>query len=200
MIVYLNQSITTLALRIKENGDRSQLLDWRSLQLIISPPHPKYDPCYMGSPWFLWGCWPGKRVGVDVANQHVPDFPSICINAQETDADGRVVFPVGEHVRCLPVGRYLGAVQSAPQSSRVPHLPYNMIVNLGRNVYPKGKIIPPEYQREACSIDMPPPPCIPEPVCSCCILAEFDIDIGPACHEHIIDQAAVDYAITYCGE
>ena len=34
----------------------------------------------------------------------------------------------------------------------------------------------------------------------CCNLAVFDIDLGPECAQHMVDQCAVDFERDFCGE
>ncbi len=196
MILYLAQGMSSLALRIKETNRQNQLTDWRQLQLLIQPGESRVQECYMGSPWVLTGCWPGHRTGVDIANYR-PDFPTICYNAEELDPDGRVVFRFDQKLWCLPPGRYLGSIRtySHGNSGWVP--PFNLEHNMSREALPKETVLPDGYQSEGCfwQPECCPPPRVPTP---CCILARFDIDLGPACHEHMIDQAAVDYAVITC--
>lgn len=196
MILYLAQGMSSLALRIKETNRQSQLTDWRQLQLLIQPGEAHWNECFMGSPWILTGCWPGHRTGVDVANYR-PDFPTICYDAEELDPDGRVVFRLDQRLWCLPPGRYLGSVRTYPRdgSGWVP--PFNLTHNMSRDALPKEVVLLPGYKNDKCYFepgDCPPPPMPPK----CCILARFDIDLGPACHDHVIDQAAVDYAVITC--
>lgn len=197
MILYLTQGMTSVALRIKETNRQSQLTDWRQLQLLIQPGERHWNECFMGSPWILTGCWPGHRTDVDIANYR-PEFPTICYDAEELDPDGRVVFRFDQRLWCLPPGRYLGSVRTYPQGSSGWMPPFNLTHDLSREALSNKKItIPQEYHTETCYYepgDCPPPPVMPQ----CCILARFDIDLGPACHEHIIDQAAVNYAVITC--
>lgn len=199
MIVYLTQGMTRLALRVKEAGDRRQLTDWRLLQLLIQPGQIDTQGCGPnGSPWILTGCWPGKRTDVDVANPVPFDFPTICYDAFELDADGRIVFRLDEKFWHLPTGRYTGILRVFHQRKT----PLNMLpyVNLGRKPAKPGVAIPPEYlvgQNCEPVFPSPPPPPIPA---LCCVLTTFDIDLGPTCSDHMVDQVAVNFAISTCGE
>lgn len=195
MILYLIQGMSSLALRIKETNRQSQLTDWRQLQLLIQPGEAQWDTCHMGSPWVLTGCWPGHRTGVDTANYR-PDFPTICYDAEELDPDGRVVFRLDQRLWCLPPGRYLGSIRTYGHNGLGWVPPFNLTHDMSREAL-EGVILPPGYQGEGCYYqpDACPPPVEPP---KCCILARFDIDLGPACHEHTIDQAAVEYAVTIC--
>lgn len=200
MIIYLTQGMTRLALRVKELGDRRQLLDWRKLQLLIQPGQLD-NGCGCGcggSPWILTGCWPGHRTGVDIANPVPWDFPTIVYDAQEVDAEGRVVFRLDDKFQDLPCGRYTGVLRVFPHGK----IPLNMkqLGNLGRKPVKPGLIIPDEYKfGQNCAPDFPEP-CDPPPPVPCCILTTFDIDLGPCCSDHMVDQVAVTFALNTCGE
>jgi hypothetical protein len=193
--------MASLALRVKEIGGQRQVTSWQELQLLIQPGQAGVDQmCFMGSPWILTGCWPGHRTGVDVANFR-PDFPTICYNAHELDADGRVVFLLDNKLWCLPMGRYHGVLRVWPHlPSRPWGLPYNVTHDLSREALPKHVVVPEEFRSGTvdCPFRFPEPePCPPKP--ECCILAEFDIDLGPQCHDHVIDQVSVEYTKNFCG-
>lgn len=199
MIIKLSAGATRLALRVKEFGSNRQLIDWRMMQLLIQPG--QHDECCgpNGSPWYLHGCWPMHPTGVDIAN-HRPDFPTICYNAFELDGDGRVVFRLDERLWSLPHGRYTGILRLYPHG----RVPFNLkfIQDVGKKAIPQGIVIPPEFEpgaREGCikteQFPTPPPP---EP--PCCVLSKFDIDLGPACSDHLVDQVAVDNIMPFCEE
>lgn len=199
MILRITEGMTRLALRIKEVGGRRQVTDWQHLQLLIRPGEHGPNPCCgMGSPWFLTGCWPGKRTNVDVANPHWHfDFPTIAYDAFELDAEGRVVFRFCDRLWALPHGRYSGTVRISNRAL----VPYNLLpfVNLGKPPE-DADYMPPEYRiGQECDPRFPEPYCPPPPP-KCCDLAKFDIDLGPACSDHLIDQVAVEFAIDTCGE
>ena len=194
MIVRLTHEMATLAIRIRDSRTGNLLASWRGLELIVQPGQFKYGCNPGGSPWILTGCWPGKRTGVDIANSR-PDFPSIIIPANDIDGDGRIVFPIAHRLNGLPCGRYTGLIRAIHVPKEGCHRPRKL------NVVPKKPqrpLPPPDYIIGAdCSMpDTPPPPPPPPP---CCILAVFDIDLGRACSDHYIDQAAVDFIPTNCG-
>lgn len=203
MIVYLSRGMTRLALRIRELGEGRQLTDWRRLQLLIQRGQFDRKGCGPnGSPWFLEGCWPGHCTGIDVANPQPVDFPTICYNAYDLDADGRVVFRLDEKFQSLPTGRYSGTLRTTATGFS---LPLNMLpgVNLGREPIKPGVILPPGFRPG----DVFRPDPTNSPVCGpfphpepCCILTMFDIDIGPECSDHMVDQVVVDFALSTCGE
>lgn len=198
MIVYIHRGVTRLALRVKEFGDYSQMTDWKNIQLVIRPgQHDRYG-CFEWSPWFLRGCWPYKRTGVDVAAPHFHDFPVMHYKAFELDADGRIVFRLDSKFQKLPAGRYTGELRVVPKKRphnvRPPHHPPPKRPE-------KGVLVPPEYLigQQNCVPHFPEPPRAPHhpPVC---ILAVFDIDLGPSCSDHLIDQAVVEFALSDCEE
>lgn len=198
MIVYLTQGISRIAFRIKTYGNQSQLADWHGLQLLIVAGEAG-QPCNCnpgGSPWFFYGCWPGVRTGEDVANTR-PDVPVMCFPAFGTDNEGRIVFRLGDKLSTTPPGRYTGIVRLVPKMK-----PLNMVplYSLGKPKAPEKVILPPEFAFGAVSCsDAPEPkpePKKPEP--ACCTLAVFDIDIGPECSDHFIDQTAVTLMLDNC--
>ena len=194
MIVYLTRGTTRLALRIRETNTSSQLTSWKDLQLLIQPG--QYDQCCgpNGSPWILTGCWPGKPTGVDIANPAPFDFPTLVYPSFALDNDGRVVFALDERLWRLPNGRYSGVLQLA-----TPIQPFNMKPLLPHGEPEEnGVIIPDEFLigRECYHEPACPPPKPPKP--KHCVLAVFDIDMGPECSDHMVDQIAVDFAIG-CG-
>lgn len=185
MILYITRGTSRIALRVKELNQNSQVISWEHLQLLIEPGQWDVDCGPNGSPWFLYGCWPGKLTGVDIANPPQPDFPTLIYPAFELDADGRVVFKLDERLHSLPNGRYTGTLRTMPS---VP--PFHMTpIVLPK---PDARDIPDEYViGRNCEVSFPaPPPRPPKP--ACCILARFDIDLGPECSEHYIDQVTVD--------
>lgn len=200
MILRITDDITRVNLRIRDWPDRRYLADWESIQLVIMPGQADGCGCCHtgGSPWFLYGCWPGKRTGVDVANPAPPDFPAMCINAFEIDDNGALTFILPPHWHHLPHGRYTGLVQYAPMS----HLPLNLTHYLGSIEDPlPNRGIPPQYlQWPDCNAPHEPPPPPPPPKLDLCVLAKFDIDRAPRCLEHIIDQVGVEFSLTHCEE
>lgn len=212
MILRLTQDMTRLALRIRDSWEGRQLTDWQRLQLLILPgQRDMMDQCGPnGSPWILTGCWPGKRTNVDVANWR-PDFPALICPAFTLDADGAVVFRIDDRIHSLPPGRYTGVIRVTPRQVP-PYDPHDLCGSSCKPlppgpvlkpfpIKPDGKVIPPEYLVGAqdCNVDFPtpPPPPAPPPYC---ILAEFDIDLGPMCVDHFIDQASVDFSLASCGD
>lgn len=201
MILYLSQGMTSLALRIKETIHQNQLTDWRCLQLLIQPGEAIQDVCNMGSPWILTGCWPGHRTDVDVANYR-HEFPTICYDAYDLDAEGRIVFKFDHRLWSLPPGRYLGSVRTYPQHGHIPwHAPFNLTHDMSRDALPKETIIPLGYNTigSNCSPQFPESEPL-KPEARSCVLARFEIDLGPACHEHVIDQATVEHTIFTCAD
>lgn len=198
MIIQIYPDIARLAVRIRNTKSFHIVSSWQDTQLIIEPGQLGCSCPPNGSPWILTGCWPGKITDVDIANFR-PDFPAIVIPALERDAEGRIVFELDERVHALIPGRYTGLVRYLPHSDK----PFNLMplpdagpVDVGSAV-----IIPPEYAAGArdCPIDFPsPPPPPPPPVC--CILGTFDIDLGPDCRDHMIDNAALSFTLNTCEE
>lgn len=198
MIVYLTQGVSRIAFRIK-TYDQSQLADWHGLQLLIIAGEAG-QPCDCGvggSPWFFYGCWPGVRTGEDVANTRPADVPVMCFPAFNTDNEGRVIFRIGDKLSTIPPGRYTGIIRLVPKMK-----PLNMVplYSLGKSPEPEKAILPPEFSfgEISCS-DTPAPrpePKKPEP--ACCTLAVFDIDLGPECSDHFIDQTAVTLMLNNC--
>ncbi len=120
-------------------------------------------------------------------------------DAEGIDPDGRIVFRFDQRFWSLPPGRYIGSVRTYPYKERTWALPFNITHDLSRDALPKDIVLPLGYQSEGCYFE--PDCCLPPPeIPQCCILARFDIDLGPACHEHIIDQAVANYTITACEE
>ena len=197
MIIRLSPGVAKLALRVVELREQKLLLDWRHLQLLIQPGQYDEDCGPNGSPWILTGCWPRHRTGVDIANYR-PDFPTICYNAFELDPDGRIVFHLDERLWQLPPGRYSGILRVYPQG----HVPVNLrtVQDVGYKE-PDPRTIPAEYLNvgKVCQPEFKQPP-LPRPKPQCCILSTFDIDLGPLCSDHMVDQVALDYVLTTCEE
>ena len=172
MIIYLSRGAARLAFRLRNVNTHDQLISWNNLCLHIRPG--QYDqPCVPnGSPWVLTGCWPGKPTGVDIANPQPYDFPTKRIPAFKLDADGRVVFRLPPDLWELPNGRYTGCIIAEKPGHDKP---FNFDVHFDSH--------PPK-------IDNPAP----------CILAIFDIDIGPECSDHYADQVVVEMARITCEE
>lgn len=201
MIVYLTRYTTRLAVRLRTTTDGAQLTDWQQLQLIIMP-RPR---CWTGgSPWILTGCWPFHPTGIDVANPPLPDFPAIVMDAFDTDEEGRIVFILDKRVHELPNGRYFGLLRIHPHN-----VPIN-IAALDRQKYhdhvpwaQQGRGAAITYNRETQSNRMVP--CNGErlfhkPPRPCCDLFSFDIELGPECAQHMVDQAVVEFARSTCGD
>lgn len=198
MIMRLSEGVSRIALKVRDVGTQRILTDWRMLQLLIQPGQYDVDCGPNGSPWFLHGCWPMHPTGVDIANYR-HDFPTLCYNADELDPDGRVVFGLDHRLWELPKGRYSGILRLYPHG----RLPVNlrMVHDVHKRPAPKGIVIPEEYKagEHGCSPEFPRPVPHPKPP-KCCILYQFDIDLGPLCSDHIVDSVAADFAINYCGE
>lgn len=193
MILYLAQGMAELAMRLKNLPTGDQVVSWEDIQLLIQPG--QWDRCCgpNGSPWILHGCWPGHRTEVDIANFR-PDFPTLVYQAERLDDEGRIVFHLDERLWRLPPGRYSGTLRASPTHGGT-YEPVSL------KVMPKhpDKGIPPEYLiGRDCNPDFPvPPPPPPRP--KCCILSRFDIDLGPMCAEHMVDQVNVEFALNPCG-
>lgn len=199
MILTITRYTTRLALRIKSLLDRAQLTDWRQLQLVIDRPREcacsKHVP---GSPWILTGCWPFHPTGVDLANPCLPDFPAIVIDAFDSDDEGRVVFILDERIHSLPSARYSGTLRVHPHQ-----LPINVAADLARHKECRpwgqnGAMIRYDTNKrlQVCT----PTHAVPCPPRHVCELAHFDIDLGPECAQHMIDQAVVEFANGGCGD
>lgn len=194
MILTLTRYTTRLALRVKSILDLAQVTDWRNLQLVITPPHECPNSCHVpGSPWILTGCWPFHPTGIDLANPPVPDFAPIVLDAFETDDHGRVVFIIGERVWNLPSGRYGGILRVHPHK-----LPINIAAAIKRSqIAPRPAGASVRYDngfKHPC--DMEPMEVVPRQ--RVCELARFDIDLGPECAQHMVDQAVVEFARADC--
>lgn len=195
MILYLTQGARTLALRLRETGSFNPVTSWCDIQLLISPGQYDNQCGPNGSPWILHGCWPFHPTEVDLANPHY-DFPTIVYPAVDLDEDGRIVFHLDERLDNLPAGRYSGILRQAPMSG----LKFEPIsLRVGPKQPERG--IPLMYQPEAaCDIKFPDGPVQHEPPKKCCVLAKFDIDLGPACVDHMIDQIKVEMAMCPFGD
>lgn len=192
MILQLNYDTTRIALSVKHWPTGRHVGDWRNLHLAITPGQDDSQNCCHtgGSPWYLWGCWPGKLTGVDIANPPAPDFAPFIIPAHERDSSGRIVFILPERWRQVAYGRYTGAVWYMQPYVLPPVLPR----------LPKKYPTPDLYPSAECSTP-PAEPCKPAPMQEpACILAKFDIDYGYKCSEHIIDEAAVALSLSTCEE
>lgn len=195
MILSLNRYTPRLALRIRNTVDRGQTTEWEKLQLVIEPA-PMRKGCHVGgSPWFLCGCWPFHPTGVDVANPCAPEFPAIIIDAEGTDLEGRVQFPLKDKIWDLPNGRYLGTVRihshTPPINIPVVQKAYSVFGQLGAaSTYneSKNKI----------------PCCCPHPIKlvsePSCELFSFEIDLGPECAQHMVDQVEATVQRSTCGD
>lgn len=200
MIIRITDDTTRLGFRITDWKNSRILADWQHIAFSIRPGQldaPFWVPG--GSPWYLWGYWPGKPTGVDVANPPPPDFPSIIIPAFERGDDCQIIFLLPERVHALPHGRYTGILMYHPAGfRRVVNLPSRP----GKPPLTPFDYVPPEYWGGVvgCGDDEKPPcrPCPPKP--NFCILGMFDLDIGQRCDEHIVDLVSVDYALNVCED
>lgn len=184
MILQLTDDATSIGIRIKGIPNQQYLADWQGLALGIMPGERGCACCHTGgSPWYVWGCWPGHRTGVDLMNPPPPDFPAFHISASDIK-DNLVIFNLPDRWRkTVPYGRYTGFVRYQPE--KVFYDPVNSRVNLGVVPVPQD---PGCYEyHEHCGCPMPPP-------LKPCVLAEFDVDYGPRCSQHIIDRIDVELA------
>lgn len=201
MILHLTYDTTRVALTIKHWPTMRRVDSWRDLHLVILPGQvDNCDCCHVGgSPWYLWGCWPGKLTGVDIANPPMPDFAPMFIPAHEYDDNGRIVFVLPERWRELAYGRYTGQIwHMSPQDRLLNALASIPQVQKVAKVFEKYKT-PTLYNHADCSYPMPvhvPP----QPTPDACILASFDIDYGYKCDEHIIHDAALEMSLSTCEE
>ena len=189
MILHLYQGMCEVAIKI----DRLPVPCTTRLQLVICPI-PVPPPSCGGSPWFLHGCWPFHPTDVDIANPR-HDYPPVWILSDGVDHhDCMYHFPFGNKLDELPIGRHHGMIRVVGEpkfggATEVKVLPKKV-----------AKIIPPEYlmgkdcnlKREKC------PPCPPEP--ECCIITEFDIELGPKCPAGEIEKVCEVYPTELLGE
>lgn len=195
MILSLTRYTTRLALRVKNLIDYGQLTDWHALQLVIMPGEERRSSCHVGgSPWVLTGCWPFHPTGIDVANPPRPDFPAIVLDAFDSDDEGRIVFQLDQRVHMLPNGRYTGLLRIHPHT---PPINLDAIARLKVRA-PLGAAV--RYDNDGtivpCEDKLVPMP----PKQEACVLARFDIDLGPECAQHMVDQCAVELARPLCGD
>lgn len=197
MILQLTYDTTRIALGIRHWPTGGRVSDWRRLYLAIRPGQDDNCQCCHtgGSPWYLWGCWPGKLTGVDVANPPKPDFPPFFINAHDYDSDGRVVFVLPERWRKISYGRYTAEVWYCEPYGVLPPLPPLPKLPKAMQKYQTPDL----YAHNVCSMSPPPMPEAPPPP-TACILAKFDIDYGYKCSEHIIKDAAIELSLAACEE
>lgn len=184
MILQISEDVSKIAIRTKSWRNQRYARDWQNLYLIIEPGQG-VDACGVcaegGSPWIVYGCWPGVRTGVDLMNPPRPDFPAFIIKAEALTSENTVVFSLPQRWRdTVPFGRYNGRLDYNPME-RV--LPVNMLEYMGRW----------EPPAEECFCNQPPTPpplpILPPP----CTLVHFDIDYGPLCHQHFIDRLDVEF-------
>lgn len=182
MILQVSEDIKRVAIRLKSWRNQRYARDWANLYLIIEPGQRDdcCGCCEGGSPWYVWGCWPGHRTGVDLMNPPRPDFPAFVIKAEELTDKDLVVFELPARWReTVPFGRYSGTVRYQPMNGTVP---INALINLGNWHLPHGE----------CMCNQPQPPAMLPPP-RVCDLVHFDIDYGPRCHQHIIDRVDVEF-------
>ena len=197
MIVYINQGTRKLAIRIANRSTGDYAASYEDMQLFIRPgPMDGCDCWEGGSPWYFYGCWPGHPTGVDVANPWKRrDIPTLVYDAAELDDDGRVVFNLDERLDQIPAGRYTGIIQTTPLRG-FAFDPDKLLVVKPK---PAEKVLPEGYDFPSCGIDYPPAE-PPKPPKEACILAIFEIDLGPSCGDHFIDQVVLEPANNICGE
>lgn len=180
MILQLTDDASSIGVRIKIWTDQRYLADWQGIALVITPGERNCERCCGGggSPWYVWGCWPIHRTGVDLMNPPKPNFPAFVIQASSFTDDNLVIFNLPERwKKTVPFGRYTGFIRYQPD--KVFYDPINSRVNLGAQPVPQD---PGCYDyKEQCGCAMPPP-------LRPCILAEFDIDYGPRCSHFIMDR------------
>lgn len=200
MIIRITEDTTRIGFRLRDWKNSRILTDWEHIMLVIAPGQLD-QPCWVpgGSPLYLYGYWPGKPTGVDIANPPPPDFPSLAMPAFEMGDNCTVIFLLHKYFYELPHGRYTGILQYHPRG-------VERVVN--ENIKPTEKSvtpfdwIPPKYWDGAVPCSEPAPP-IPKPVPprpSFCVLGTFDIDYGQRCDEHIIDLVTVEYALNHCED
>lgn len=185
MILYLTRGVARLALRVHELNQMGRITSHEDIQFVIQPGQWDMDCGPNGSPWILTGCWPGKITDVDIANPPQPDFPALIYDCFETDADGRLVFLMDERLWRMPNGRYSGTIQVRPHVQPFTMTPFVL-------PKPEERDIPAEYKIGRDCEPQFPKPVLPPPPPRCCVLARFDIDLGPECSDHYIDQITVD--------
>lgn len=174
MIVAITELTPKIAFRLNTYGREYLVTDWKNIQLVVSPLPgtdccPGFTPL---SPWYFYGCWPGVRTGVNInAPGGGIDFSPIIYDAFECDADGRIVFVLDKQLWELPHGRYHGMLRTYPAKSQECACPQQGVWPTSLNA------------------------ALVEPVQRSCILSCFDIDYGPICVEHFIDQIVVDTVI-----
>lgn len=201
MILRITEDTTRIGFRLRDWRNSRILADWEHIMLVIMPGQID-QPCWVpgGSPLYLYGYWPGKPTGVDIANPPPPDFPAITMKAFEMGDDCTVIFLLHKYFYDLPWGRYTGVLQYHPRG-------IERVVN--ENIKPGEKSvtpfdwIPPKYWDGVtpCSDPAPPipkPPMPPRP--HACVLGMFDIDYGQRCDEHIVDLVTVEYALNVCED
>lgn len=199
MIVNISDDVKQIELRIKAWINQRYLASWEHIYLTIIPgQHDHTCCCHVGgSPWYLWGCWPGKLTGVDVANPPSPALPPAAnIKASGMDGENLIFVLPNDWKAHAPHRRYTGIVRYAPEEVQLVNLMHEGFRKIVWDRSPNQHRAPIDTGMAQCS-DMPfpthgpLPPVIrpPRP----CILWEFDIDYGPRCSQHIIDKIEVEF-------
>lgn len=198
MIIYINQGSRTLSIRIANRSTGDIAASWEDIQLLVKPGPAHGCDCWEGgSPWVFNGCWPGHRTGVDIANPWKREnIPTMVFAAESFSDDGHLVFTLDDRLDQVPPGRYTGIVQRTPIQD-VKYDPYTLLHI--PDAPPEKVVIPKGFDFPACSVDIPPAE-PPEPPKEACVLAVFDIDLGPSCGDHFIDQVILEPALGTCGE
>lgn len=203
MILQIARGIKALAFDVRTFGDKYRMADWCKLQLVIEAgQRDDVCCCTHASPWYLHGCWPGKLVGVDIAHphkHHAAVMPSLLYDAHTIDSYGRVVFVLDDRFWDYPNGRYTGSIRTYPNGKRT-------VVNFTpkREPVKKEDIVLPDgyyFGNINCVPNVPLPPHVhkpkPEPVCE---LVVFDIELGPECSAHYLNQVVAQFPLTECGD
>lgn len=194
MILRITDDVSRIAFKILHWPSQRYAADWRNLQLVITPGGANGGCCHTGgSPWYLHGCWPGKPTGVDTANPPRPDFPAFCLNAFERDEHGRIVFILPTRWQEMYYGRYTGQIRYQPNAA----VPFNLGLDISYKE--SANPLPPDMLAPNCGGRPEPAPALAPPAPRCCVLAQFDIDFGARCSEHIVDTAAFEFALGDCG-
>lgn len=189
MILMVGDDTTRIGIRVKCWRNQRYAHDWKNIYLIIRPGQldPGANCCHVpGSPWIVWGCWPGHRTGVDLMNPPKPEFPPFFIKASEL-AEEVLVFELPEHWRRVArYGRHTGIIRYQPMRN------LEWPDGVGQFV-PSYKPHPePVAPCDCCGPMHPPHPPMP-PRLPACDLVVFDIDYGPRCTlNHIIDRVDVE--------
>ena len=117
MIIRLTEETSKVGFRIRDWKNSQFLADWPHLQLCIRAGQIDQPRGPNGSPWYLYGYWPGKPTCVDLANPPMPDFPAMVLPAFEKGDNCEVIFHLPKRFHELPYGRYTGILMYCPEGS-----------------------------------------------------------------------------------